>query len=803
MTSAALIVGIDAYKTQPLTSAVRDAESFRDVLIELGLVAEQDIRLLRAPAVDQAELPTRRRILDELLPFYTRKKIVDRLFVHYAGHGLLAFSDAARSLPRTALVPVDVDDLDENGDLLIDLDSVLSRLRFSGPDEQFFFIDACRNLAYEEHPDATTALGWKAQPLGAERKQAIFYAVPPLGQAQGERDGRGVMTQHLIEALRGRGIALDYSDELRSYVVSPESVAAYVKKRVFEAVGPVPLWKLKYSLPTLDHREPKTGPIRVVASPPDAEITVFVDPSEAQDVTNVELTQMDLAVCSWPPNAYSRPFSVKPRRYWLEANSSAGTPEPVQMRIDVREEREARIVIRPPGEQILQMRSPGEPGPSAPKVLTRPDDRTFFREPEPGAVIRASALEAQAIVELEQLDPPYTRWTSRHDLKRTVQPGPYRIRFRLGPDVYSESELDIRDRSVVDVTPTIGASPLLQDMLDVYEPPTDAIISETIGPIQAGVLQTMLPILGIKAFDTTGELFHRFDSLVPYLDPSDYRPRPMSIVVAVDGNRWEVPWTDILASIRCDTEYDGELQEFRLQAIPNGRIGLAVGTAPGTSFLVRIESPHLGSVRASVGSVAERATVVSLAVRPDGSFDFAQNVLRIPGVEYQEPVPRVQYGRMVRQMQLGQKLYESGELVEQWSNGDEFRELFEAKWTDPILSCMAYYAWIDAGRPDGVGDPQQVVDNLVEYFPDLPDTQVVYGLEHEDKREQIFSELLDGHALPVLARTSRQLASYAEARGRTDDPIVSLTRRIAANQPWSLRWEAHSDKTPVRQVATT
>jgi hypothetical protein len=116
---------------------------------------------------------------------------------------------------------------------------------------------------------------------------------------------------------------------------------------------------------------------------------------------------------------------------------------------------------------------------------------------------------------------------------------------------------------------------------------------------------------------------------------------------------------------------------------------------------------------------------------------------------------------------------------------------------------MAYYAWIDAGRPDGVGDPQQVVDNLVEYFPDLPDTQVVYGLEREDKREQIFSELLDGHALPVLARTARELASYAEARGRTDDPIVSLTRRIAANQPWSLRWEAHSDKTPVRQVATT
>lgn len=206
MTSAALIVGIDAY-TKQLTSAVRDAEDFRDALATLGLVDTSAIRLLTAPAADPADFPTRRRILDELLPFYTGEKEVDRLFVYYAGHGVLAFADAAHALPRTQLVPVDVGDLDSDGTLLIDLDSVLQRFRLAGPEQQFFFIDACRDLAYNEHPDPSTALGWKAQPAGAQRRQAIIYAVPPLGKAEGVRDGRGVMTGHLVEALQGRGMS--------------------------------------------------------------------------------------------------------------------------------------------------------------------------------------------------------------------------------------------------------------------------------------------------------------------------------------------------------------------------------------------------------------------------------------------------------------------------------------------------------------------------------------------------------------------------------------------------------------------
>jgi Caspase domain len=60
--AAAVIVGIDAYRRQPLTSAVNDANAVRDALIGLGSLAEHDITLLTT----KAGKPTRSAIRDAL-----------------------------------------------------------------------------------------------------------------------------------------------------------------------------------------------------------------------------------------------------------------------------------------------------------------------------------------------------------------------------------------------------------------------------------------------------------------------------------------------------------------------------------------------------------------------------------------------------------------------------------------------------------------------------------------------------------------------------------------------------------------
>src|SRR2546428_13478882 len=100
-----------------------------------------------------------------------------------------------------------------------------------------------------------------------------------------------------------------------------------------------------------------------------------------------------------------------------------------------------------------------------------------------------------------------------------------------------------------------------------------------------------------------------------------------------------------------------------------------------------------------------------MRVHPDGSLDLAQNILPLPGVPNDMPVPQPTYGRMLRDLQIGQKLFQSGQLAEYADRGpfDSLGELFYAKWTDPILSCMAYFAWQQAiashqpGAPAGAG----------------------------------------------------------------------------------------------------
>ena len=794
MTTAAIVIGIDDYQTQPLTSAVKDAVKFCDTLVELKLVVErEDVDLLIAPGDGAA--PTRKGILDALRPFYTLERNVDRLFVYYAGHGLLAFADGARALHHTALVPVDVRSLDRDGDLLIDLDAVITRLRLSGPAEQYFFIDACRDLAYEEHPDVTSALGWQAMQQGPESAQAVLYAVPPLGKAQGERNGLGVMTRHLIDALHAKGMALDYDDDARAYVVTAESIAAYVEKRVLQTIGPVPLWQRKYTLPRLDHRDPKTSALRTIAEPEESYVTVTIEPQDASPATRVLLSQMGIDVGSWPPNLYDQPCAVKPRRYWLDASSLAGVADPDRVRLDAREQDRATFRIRPRDEEVLGLKSTPEPGPSP-----------AIAEVSQGPVaprVHARANEPAVAVELERLDPPYTRWSAVQELDEHVAPGAYRIDFRLGLDVFSTQELQLGPGDSVKLQPTVGASAVVAEMrasgqVEVADPPTSVEISEQIGPMQAGVVATMLPVIGIKQFDAEGRVFGRFDGSVVTVPRGQIGPRPLALVVAIDGNRWPVRAGEVLDGLQCeiaghDRAASGVQRSGRdLKRL--GRIGYLAGEAPGPTFAVRIASRHVGELRIAAASIVRRATVISVNLKPNGAIDVSQNLLRLPGEDYRdELVPDVPFGQMVRQLQLGQKLFQSGELAEH-RDQDWLRPLFYAKWTDPIVSCMAYFAWLD--HVGATSEPwllDNVARNLLRFFGELPDARVIHSLQNG---APLAGELSRGE-LPVLARTAHELAAYAIAHGRVDVPVIAASRRIAPGQPWLISWDPHKMPEPV------
>jgi hypothetical protein len=347
VSTAAIVVGVDDYAENPLTSAVNDAMAFGSALSSLDLVPAADVRMFTAPVRLGSELATKKNIKDCLWEYYSGARRADRLYFYFAGHGMSVYGDVTRSVTRSVIVPCDVRNLDRDGDNLISVDELVDRFRLVGPAEQLYFIDACRDLPYDRHPDPGT-LGWAAVDPIAARAQAVLYAVSPLGKAISERDGMGVFTTHLIDALHGRGVALDYSEPRDAYVVTAQSIRAYVRGKVEGLVSTKPLWERQYMLPELHAPDPPMTMLREVGQVDPVDLTVHVEPDDAADKTAVRLwkSRFWLQDLSWPPNGNHSAVRIDPQWYRLEATSEVGTADPAKLTVDAREVSEVTIHIQ-------------------------------------------------------------------------------------------------------------------------------------------------------------------------------------------------------------------------------------------------------------------------------------------------------------------------------------------------------------------------------------------------------------------------------------------------------------------------
>ena len=827
----ALLIGIDGYKLNPLTSAVNDALAFQKQLLDLGLVAPADVTLFTSPPQPGGAAADSKPITDWLYDnIYTRGDALDRFIFYYSGHGILAFSNAAQTRSRTALVPGDVVDLKRDGRLLIDFTELTDVLALTGPQEQLYFIDACRDMPYEQQPDVTS-LGWTGKPPGAERAQFSVYAVSPLGKALGARGGMGVMTSFLLEALRGEGLGLEYDSGTFQYVVTMRSLCAHAREKVRQALRNEPAWTQKYQLPTPVGRGPEPQPLRTFAKVEPLPFTVHIVPDAAADQTEVKFSagNYDLpAQYCYPINRNHEAVHLQPQRHLLIATSTLGTPEPSRQPVDVRVTREITVNL-PPGPPPTRG-APVPPAPPAPApvtdsvvlpatVITSEPAVKYAVAPTVG-VIEATTLEPQAEILLESLSPPYESWKSAKHLLQTVAPGSYRLQFRLGPDVFSQQEVFLRAAEHVTVEPPAAVTPLLREtVVGTGEAPAWLQVSESIGPMQAGVLTTLLPIIAIKPFDLAKNLFGQFRDLFDPIPATEFQNRPLSVVLAIDGYQWRAPIPAILNGIRCSVTTPDGSPPVELSALPplpsraaGGGMGLqrlyrALTVAPPGSFLFTLRSRELGEFTLASAGLPNRVTVVTAVFRPDGTVDLSQNLLKIPGQAYPaDESARFTYGRLLRTLQIGQALYRSGELFQsavgptagESAQQSEFAQLLldalYAKWTDPILGCMAYYAAAEALARKAPGSetfPTDVLKtaahNLWTYFPDLPDSGVIYAEEFGGPRPIFRDDLLSGRALPLLAESAWRVARQASEIGLRDSPIVGYSRSIVPEQPWLLR----------------
>lgn len=306
----AIVIGINNYWKPKwrLQGAVSDALRMRNWLLDPkggGIHTKRNIALLLSPS-EASEVPpevtkyaaaTKASIIEEIDLLLKRSGGKgDRLYFFYSGHGL---TSRVNLRDEEALVPSDFNDL--HTDRALGLWSIIERFQATQFSEQFFIIDACRDIPWDREFKIG---GWPGpvarDPTLPAVEQFVLYATSPRMQAaQITEPGneRAAFTSALIDGLKGTGTAKVWDKKSERYIVKLDSLFSYVKTRLAEKKNSLTDDKnRKLFQPPRIGGEHTTNPI-LVKLPVDAfskeDLHVYLEPSECVPMAKVRVRGED------------------------------------------------------------------------------------------------------------------------------------------------------------------------------------------------------------------------------------------------------------------------------------------------------------------------------------------------------------------------------------------------------------------------------------------------------------------------------------------------------------------------------
>lgn len=299
MTDRALVIGLDYDNDKwELRAAVRDALRFADWVTEpgAGRATPDTLTLLLAPHPDRPvagpkyELATENAIR---LAMYQHEKLdratTDRFWFFYAGHGLAPAGGGPDEAPVVVPVDVAVRDLDfYRSSKPIELGNWIRRMQVCAPNEQVYFVDACRGIVVNEDVvTATTSLFFDLRKVQAasQARQAVLFATT-AGQLANEQRLHGLFSSALLDGLNGRGPRLEPDAAKLDFTLNFSALLAFTKQRIQDLAKEAQ--RQHQNLPTQDPAESffRTDGSMVVArfkSIPTSKVRVFVDPDDAAE----------------------------------------------------------------------------------------------------------------------------------------------------------------------------------------------------------------------------------------------------------------------------------------------------------------------------------------------------------------------------------------------------------------------------------------------------------------------------------------------------------------------------------------
>jgi hypothetical protein len=247
---AAIVIGIDEYGSDAmrLDAAVSDALSFRDWVIaeDGGGVPAENVRLLLArhpddPEFDGADRATKDDVVTAINDvILSAPDGAERLYFYFSGHGITA---RVANRDESALLTPGFDELHTDHSLAIR--SLTEHFETTLFEDQFFFIDACRNVPWEnrEFEIGRWPVPRRRDPGAPPVQQYILYATSP-GKTAHEvgwpGEAQGAFTGVLMKGLAGTDDAKAWSWERSCYEVRWERLATFVNTEMRKQVPQPP-----------------------------------------------------------------------------------------------------------------------------------------------------------------------------------------------------------------------------------------------------------------------------------------------------------------------------------------------------------------------------------------------------------------------------------------------------------------------------------------------------------------------------------------------------------------------------------
>jgi len=343
MADWAIIIGLNHY-SEPypcLKGAVNDALKMQAWLRDRAAVPPANQLLVLGRCPDDNGLPagihdhvTRRM----LLQFFKKLMLKsggegERLFFYFSGHGLTSRINYG---DENAIVLGDFTQDDTEGTLL-GLRSIFEYFEATHLRDQFFFIDACRNIPWA----GEFRIGYmRPRTRDSEKppvQQFICFATSPGVRAREIAEAgaeRSAFTEVLLEGLNGQGPAKQWDPGAEEYVVRWDDLFRYVQQTMVDrmiSVGDQAAKNL-FQIPQQSSGRGGGDINPVLAKFPDGsfgdeELHIHVDPPAAASRTMIEAYDHGDVRAKRRVSAVPMTLSLPPRPYVVRATAPAYQPE--------------------------------------------------------------------------------------------------------------------------------------------------------------------------------------------------------------------------------------------------------------------------------------------------------------------------------------------------------------------------------------------------------------------------------------------------------------------------------------------